>query len=66
MLLVLFSQKRREWVIDLFLSAQVNKSEILLLFLVAVKTVINKSKIIWWQKKNLLDQLLITPKKEIK
>lgn len=33
MLLLLFSQKRREWVIDLFLSDQANKSEILLLFI---------------------------------
>lgn len=33
MLLFLFSQKRREWVIDLFLSDQANKSEILLLFI---------------------------------
>lgn len=33
MLLFLFSQKRREWVIDLFLSDQANESEILLLFI---------------------------------
>lgn len=33
MLLFLFSQKRREWVIDLFLSDQANISEILLLFI---------------------------------
>lgn len=33
MLVFLFSQKRREWVIDLFLSDQANKSEILLLFI---------------------------------
>lgn len=33
MLLFLFSQKRREWLIDLFLSDQANKSEILFLFI---------------------------------
>ena len=33
MLLFLFSQKRREWLIDLFLSDQANKSEILLFFI---------------------------------
>lgn len=33
MLLFLFSQKRREWVIDLFLCDQANNSEILLLFI---------------------------------
>ena len=33
MLLFLFSQKRRQWLIDLFLSDQANKSEILFLFI---------------------------------
>lgn len=52
MLLFLFSQKRREWLIDLFLSDQAKKSEILFLFIHGCQ-----------QSDQLIKNILMTEKK---
>ena len=52
MLLFFFSQKRREWLIDLFLSDQANNSEILFLFIHGCQ-----------QSDQLIKNILMTKKK---